>query len=221
MIKVGVIIPTRGDRPRMLANCIRMINAQTFQPTLVYIVDYPPEDDKCDITKRYRTGYDWFRGMGMDVLAFMEDDDWYSPKYLATIVGNWILNGRPQLFGTNYTYYYHFRLFGYFKMTHMQRSSAMSTLIKPDIDIKWCADDQPYTDSHLWFVTKLEKKLFEPQRMICMGMKHGVGKNGGQNHNDRLDRYTDTGTMDPDKKFLRDHLDLDSFDFYSQYFQVA
>jgi glycosyltransferase involved in cell wall biosynthesis len=217
MIKVGVIVPTRGDRPGFLDNLIRMINAQTFQPTLVHLVDYEPRSADCDITQRYRSGYDWFRGMNMDVLALMEDDDWYAPNYLATMVSAWLRSGKPELFGANETIYYHMREFAYFKMQHFQRSSAMSTFIKPDLNFKWCADDQPYTDTHLWMVTRLQKILITPPGMIYMGMKHAVGKSAGQNHNDHMERYVN---KDPDKLFLKQHLDPDSFEFYSNYFNL-
>lgn len=216
MIKVGVIIPTRGDRHKLLDNAIRMINAQTFQPTLVNIVDFAPGPE-CDITKRYREGYDWFRGMKMDVLAFWEDDDWYSPTYLATMVSQWLLHGRPELFGTNYTHYYHLRLFAHFQMTHLQRSSAMSTLIKPDLDFKWCKDTERYTDTHLWMVSALEKKLFAPEKVICIGMKHGSGKSAGNYHDNRLDRYINN---DDDRSFLK-QVDPESFEFYNNFFNAV
>lgn len=226
MIKVGVIVPTRGDRPGFLDNCIRMINAQTFQPTLVHVVDYPPESDRCDITQRYRLGYDWFRDFDMDVLALMEDDDWYSPDYLATMVSRWLRSGRPDLFGTNYTLYYHIKLRAAYTMKHSQRSSAMSTLIRPNMNFRWCADDQPYTDSHLWFnakhtatMTRLSRELFRPEKHICLGIKHGIGLSGGQSHTTELHRYKRNGSFeDPNMEFLRDTVDPDSLMFYENCF---
>lgn len=223
MIKVGVIVPTRGDRPGMLDNLIRMINAQTFQPTLVHLVDYEPRSGDCDITQRYRAGYDWFRGMGMDVLALMEDDDFYSTSYLATMVSEWLRHGRPQLFGTSFTVYYNIRIFAYFTMYHDSRSSAMSTLIKPDLDFPWCPDHEPYTDQYLWKLkSHLQGVIFLPPQYICIGIKHGVGLTGGRSHTDRLHRYVkNKGTTDYQKEFLRQHLDPDSFSFYSQYIANA
>lgn len=217
-MRIGIIIPDRGDRPKLMDNCLRMLKAQTIIPVYQHLVkaNYPPESNLPDITQRYRRGYDILRNQDLDVIAFIENDDWYSPNYLEEMFKNWNDAGRPDLFGTSYTYYYHLKEFAYFKMEHYQRSSGMSTLIKPDLDIDWPNDSEPYTDSHLWFNnTQLKKVIFTPEKMICMGMKHAVGMCGGQNHNTRLDRYK---YKDPDKDFLRRHLDPVSFEFYSNYF---
>lgn len=217
-MRVGVIIPDRGDRPLFMDNCTRMLKAQTLQPVAIMTMQEKPVNDLPDITMRYRKGYRYLRDANLDVIAFIENDDWYSPQYLETMVKTWENAGRPDLLGTSYTYYYHIKEFAYFKMEHYQRSSGMSTLIKPDLDIDWPNDSEPYTDSHLWFNnTQLKKVIFTPDEMICLGIKHAVGKCGGQNHNTRLDRYVH---KDADKNFLRRHLDPSSFEFYSNYFNL-
>jgi hypothetical protein len=54
-----------------------------------------------------------------------------------------------------------------------------------------------------------------------MGMKHGVGLCGGDNHTTSLHRYNDEpdkhyhGKDDGDLHFLRETLDAESFEFYS------
>jgi len=101
-LKLGIIVPDRGDRPRFLENCIRMINAQDKDSNFnidmeLHLVLYPPKDNDVDITPRYRAGYDYFRGKGVDVIAFMESDDWYSPIYLQTMLAQWDKLGRPDL----------------------------------------------------------------------------------------------------------------------------
>jgi glycosyltransferase involved in cell wall biosynthesis len=225
-MKVGVIIPTRGDRPLFLKNCIRLLQNQTLTPHLVAVIDHEPASDDCDITKRYRAGYDRLRDQDLDVIALMEDDDWYAPDYLELMCNKWAELGRPDLLGTDYTIYYHIKLFAHFTMYHDQRGSAMGTLIKPDMDFNWCHDSQPYTDSHLWVIAKhqstgrkLNGKIFKPAKHICMGIKHGVGMRGGDSHLSRLDRYTtNTGIPDYGKSFLKSIVDPDSFQFYSNYF---
>ena len=225
-MKIGVVIPTRGDRPLFLKNFFRLIKNQTLQPTEIYLVDESPSSYECDITKRYRLGYDYFRNKGMDVLLFMEDDDWYSPLYIETMIQNWTMAGEPELFGTNYTIYYNIRLFKFFTMRHTRRSAAMSTLILPDMDFDWPKDSEPYTDSHLWFLSKhlktgkkLDGKVFRPDLDICVGIKHGIGKTGGENHTTFLNRYSGNGaTNDSDKIWLKKTVDLESFEFYSTYF---
>lgn len=221
-MKLGVIIPTRGDRPELFANAIRLIDNQTLQPTNVCVVNHEPQNENCDITQRYRLGYDSLRGLGLDVIALMEDDDWYSENYLATMVHKWEVFGKPDLFGTINTIYYNILLNKYYTMHHTERSSAMSTLIKPDMNFDWCADTEPYTDSHLWFNGKhkdsgkpFTKKTFAPIERICLGIKHGIGKTGGQCHTTQLHRYdSTTGVNDSDQSFLKETVDETSFKLY-------
>jgi glycosyltransferase involved in cell wall biosynthesis len=219
-MKVAVIIPDRGDRPRLLANCIRMMQAQTLQPEIL-IINEPPFSDQPDITYRYRVGYDLLRGRGFDVIALIENDDWYHPEYLEYMVGQWEKNGKPDLFGTNYTIYYHLKLRSYFKLEHKNRASAMNTLIKPDLEFPWCPDTEIYTDLHLWVTLKGKRNILKglticPDRILSIGMKHGEGKCGGHAHTDRLNRYNN-----PDDGLLKSVLDPESFKFYSQYFEQA
>lgn len=213
-MKIGIIIPDRNDRPLFLENCLRLIKNQTLQPTIIEVINYEPESSNVDITQRYRRGYEKLRNKGLDIIALMENDEWYSPKYLEIMVDGWIKHGKPEIFGTNYTIYYHIKLFSYFTMHHLTRSSAMSTLITPDMDIKWCVDEQPYTDIWLW--KQLQGVTFTPSEIICLGIKHGVGKCGGMAHVDKLHRYVGN---DINKYYLRSIVDSESFNFYSNYFE--
>jgi glycosyltransferase involved in cell wall biosynthesis len=214
-MKIGIIIPTRNDRPGFLENCLRMLKAQTLQPEVIEVVDYIPVSDACDITDRYRTGYDRLRGLGLDAIAFIEDDDFYTSDYLETMAKYWIREGRPNLLGLDHTVYYNIRLFAHFTMYHSTRSSAMNSFIKPDMNFDWGVDENPYTDVHLWNL--LRGKIVVPEKEICLGIKHGVGKCGGQSHTTHLSRYIN---KDEDRSFLKSIMDRESFEFYSNYFKV-
>lgn len=189
-------------------------------------MDFPPESNEIDITKRYRHGYNALRNFDLDVIAFMEDDDWYSYTYLQTMVEAWIKHGRPELFGTSITMYYNIRVFGYFPMNHHTQSHAMSTLIKPDLSFDWCPDNEAFTDTFLWAAAVnnqtgklLTRVIFTPPLYICLGIKHGIGKTGGRSHVDRLDRYsTNTGKRDINLDFLRSVVDEESFELYRNIF---
>lgn len=221
-MKIGVIIPTRGDRNGFLENALRMLKAQialTVSQKNIYshvqmrwedviVVDFTPENGKKDITKRYRIGYDKLRGRGLDAIFFWEDDDWYSPMYISVMISEWIKAGRPDLFGTAYTIYYHLKLEKYFKFEHYDRASAMNTLIVPDLVVPWPADDEPYTDAHLWL--HMRGKTFTPAQHIAIGMKHGIGLTGGGSHVDRLHRY-----KHGDSGLLLANLDRESLKFYN------
>lgn len=209
-LRLAVLIPTRGDRPELLANCLRMMAAQTLQPGHIEVVDDAPLSGDKDITWRYRTGYE--RLKGYDLIALIEDDDWYALDYLETMVGQWQRQGRPDIFGTDYTIYYHLALRAWFTMEHPERASAMNTLIKGGLSFPWCVDHEPYTDMHLWRVIK--GISWHPDRHISMGIKHGQGLCGGNNHKNRANRYKN---QDANFDFLRETMDNASFAFYSSY----
>jgi hypothetical protein len=110
----------------------------------------------------------------------------------------------------------------YYTMFHDSRSSAMSTLIKPYMNFNWCKDTEPYTDSHLWFAAKhdatnlkLSTATFKPKELINLGIKHGIGKTGGQCHITQLHRYDGpTSKNDASLEFLMGNIDEESFNFY-------
>lgn len=208
-MKVGVLIPDRGDRAQFTQNCFRMMAAQTLKPEAIVHVMDPPANDKCDITFRYRKGYEMIsKFMSVDLIALIENDDWYSPDYLETMARLWNERGRPDIFGTNYTIYYHLGLRAYHIYKHDNRASAMNTFIKPGLTtIVWPKDDEPYTDLHLW--DKVKGMTLDPGHVISVGMKHGIGKVGGEFHTTRLRRYTNA-----DDGFLESTLDKESFSFY-------
>lgn len=194
---------------------MRQLAAQTILPVHVEIVNFEGKEGLCDITLRYRTGYEKLRGKGYDLIAFIENDDWYSPQYLEYMLIQWEMHNCPPLFGTQYTIYYHLQLRAWFKMNHSERASAMNTFIKPDLDFTWCVDYEPYIDIHLWMHTKIPGVIIKPDRHYSMGMKHGTGLCGGRNHTNFLHRF-----KNPDKNFafLQQHLDKPSFEFFSNYF---
>jgi len=224
-MKVAILIPDRGDRPAFLKNCLRMIEAQTLKPEYIHLVDYKPVNDEVDITPRYYHGYQLLSKYDtLDLIAFIENDDWYSPLYLETMIREWDKAGRPDLFGTNYTIYYHIGLRKYYKMSHPDRASAMNTIIKPKIPQLlsrdgWPVDNEPFTDMWLW--TKVKSRItFCPESHISIGIKHGFGKTGGQSHTTRLHRYEPPrGSLD--NGFLKSIMDEESFNFYSQFSQPS
>lgn len=213
-MKIAVLIPDRGDRPEFMHHALTLISSQTIQPDLVQVVNFPAESDEKDITKRYRIGYDSLRNQNLDAILLWENDDYYAPNYIETVISAWNDVGRPDLFGQRSTIYYHIGVLGHFTMRHEQRSSAMSTLIRPDLNFKWCPDSEPYTD--MWLYTQLKYSLFQPETVISIGIKHGIGLTGGGSHVTDLSRFTNPphGNPDPEMKWLREHVTPKSFEFY-------
>lgn len=214
-MKIAVITPDRGDRPEFLERFKQMIESQTFKPSTVLIVDYKPKSEKCDITERYRTAYHSLDGMDYDCVLFMENDDYYAPHYIETMINEWSKHGCPDLFGTGYTYYYHIGIGKYARFDHKRRASMMNTLMKPDLKFDWCADDYPYTDAWLWNTIK-NRVTFAPENPISLGIKHGIGMSGGEFHRTRLDRYRDT---DLNFEFLKRNTTIEMFNFYMSIYE--
>ena len=53
---IGILTPTRGDRPLFVDQYNEIIKSQTLQPDEIIMVDYPPVSDKKDLGARYRIG---------------------------------------------------------------------------------------------------------------------------------------------------------------------
>ncbi len=226
-MKIACIIPDRNDRPLFLEHCRKMLANQTVQVDLIWVVNAPATSEKPDITKRYRLGYELISDDGQfDVIFLIENDDYYAPDYIEKMLTAWKEAGKPELFGTAYTYYYHVGLGSYFLMKHPERASAMNTMIVPGLKITWPNDNEVYTDLHLWLhqhVVDCRKKTWSPSNIISIGIKHGVGLCGGRHHFDRLGRYKMKGGLgnedangidDINMEFLRANVDKDSFEFY-------
>ena len=192
-----------------------MIGNQTMRADIIELVDDLPINDRCDITWRYRIGYDRLRNKELDCILLMENDDWYSPTYIETMVNKWVKAGKPEIIGTNYTIYYHIGINKHFTMNHQLRASAMNTLLKPDLNFNWPVDHEPYTDLHLW--KTLKGHTFKPEEIISIGIKHGVGLCGGRNHNCSFHRYIND---DSNGSFLIENMDTESLFFYTKQYDT-
>lgn len=205
---IKVVIPDRGDRPKMLANCLRQMKAQTM-PHEVILIDDKPEDERPDITWRYKKGYE--QAQGAELICFVESDDWYDKNYLYTLYSCWVSERKPDILGIDYTYYYHLGLRKYFKYGHIGRASMMNTAIKPGLNIRWPHDNYRFVDMELW--RQIKGVTFAPDKPISIGMKgHGEGLTGGTGHNDRMWRYTED-----DNGFLESTLDKESYEFFNKF----
>jgi len=184
-MKFALIIPTRGDRPEFIKQCKFLISRQTLQPTEVIWMDYPPESNLKDITQRYRRGVEQATKNGHNFVVFWEDDDWYHPKYLEWLIGEWQKKGKPSAFGVGETYYYHHSLGGLLHYNHPQRASAFCTLLKLPVRMSWPADSQPFLDMHIYKTIGMKTVMFPKNQIYAIGIKHGIGLSGGGGHRAR------------------------------------
>jgi len=212
-MRIGAVIPTRGDRPEFIDKCKTMQAYQTMKIDVVEFIDFIPVSDKKDITKRYRIGLEKIKN-SCDVVFLWEDDDYYSPDYIELMVKGWLGCGEPSLFGYSVTVYYHLKSKRYSVIKHPGRASAMNTMIKTtDIDkIKWPPDDGPFLDIRLWKCLNGVTQPCEPEHLPCIGIKHGIGVSGGIGHKENWGGYT---VNDADMSMLS-RATQDMFLFYKE-----
>lgn len=187
-LKIGVLIPTRGDRPKFLQFALEQLSRQTKQPDEIEIVNDPPKNTnppKPDVTYRYRIGCDRLKKKGCDIIFCWEDDDYYTPTYIEKMLAMYIDNGRPEIFGLNQTVYYNIyeqEQLNFVRLDHHTHSSMMSTVInvKALDKIKWGDDNYSFVDMILW--AQLKGKCVSLPNPICIGIKHGTGMCGGGGH---------------------------------------
>lgn len=208
---ISIIIPTRGDRPQYLAQCLKMMKAQTIQPDNIILVDYKPLSNENDLADRYRKGIKRSNEAFSDLTFFIEDDDYYSPKYIETMINLWRENGRPSLFGLAETTYYHIGINKYKKIFHDGRASMFQTMISGDFYMNLKEFGNKNFDVNLWHNYKGNKKTSNLFNKIAMGIKHGTGICGGIGH--REDIYVNA-INDSDKNYLK-LITNESFDFYN------
>lgn len=206
-LSCAIIIPTRGDRSKFLDYAMKLINRQTVKPDDVIIVDHPAKKGVKDLTERYRIGYELAKRY--DVALPWEDDDYYRPTYIETMLKLWEDHPELELIGANTTTYYHIFKKKYHVIQTKIHSSMMCTSIRGGLDIDWPSDDTVFLDLQLWH--KMNGRLFNIGAQ-CLGIKHGVGVCGGRGHTSNL-----CDIPDPDGSHLLKLTDQESFEFYRNY----
>jgi len=115
-----------------------------------------------------------------DRIAFIEDDDWYSPSWLAIMDEQ--LN-EADLVGERLAFYYNLKNQQYCQLSNGSHSGLCSTGIKGQaIDIlkKICQVDRQFIDIELW-KAPISRRLFTSKEVI--GMKGLPGRGGiGMGH---------------------------------------
>lgn len=209
-MKVGALIPTRGDRPKFLEHALYLLSKQTQKPDFIEVVDDIPNSKQKDITYRYRVGCERLVNKGADVIIFWEDDDWYASNYIQTMIEYWCTCSRPKIFGVSYTIYYHLKIRKWLKQNHENRASAMNTLVTKDIvNFDWPDDSESFVDLQLW--KRIKGRAIQLTTIKSIGVKHGVGLCGGGGHKNTM-WYKNN---DPGMKWLAAHVDPKSFNFYA------
>jgi hypothetical protein len=210
-MKIGLVIPTRGDRPKFLKFAYHQIDKQIMKPDEIILVNDDPITDEKDITWRYKIGCKRAIDKGCDVILWWEDDDWYHPNYINWMVNKWEENNKPAIFGINETYYYHIKINKYHYMKHVGRASAFCTLVTPIVsDFRWPDDKYPFTDLKIWASVKNSLSISFDDTILAVGIKHGMGMTGGSGHNVKGFRWINING----RPWFEKHIDRESILFY-------
>lgn len=212
-MKVGLIIPTRGDRTQFLQFAYKQIDKQFRKPDEIILVNDPPLSNKKDITYRYKLGIERAVAKGCDVMLFWEDDDWYHRDYIRWMVDRWEYYGKPPVFGIDETYYYHIGVDKYLYMKHHKRASAFCTLVTPHVlnTFIWPDFTYPFVDMKLWRFYKEAVAIPFGNTIRAVGIKHGIGMTGGGGHRKNFKWSNHQG-----KQWFIDTIDKESYDFYKK-----
>jgi len=210
-MKLGVLIPTRGERKSFLDFARHQIKRQTQQPDEIVVVDDPPKTSAPDITFRYRTGVQRLIEHGCDTVVFWEDDDYYSRQYIEQMMSLYKRHGSPEIFGVSSSIYYNIFNRKWARFEHAGRSSMFNTIASVNAlkRVKWCEDSYSYTDLHLWRNLKgVSVPVADP---LAVGIKHGIGLCGGGGH---VNNWKSFSNVDRDFSQLAKWTDPEAVKFY-------
>ena len=207
--KLGVIIPTLRERPELLKFVLKRISEQTRIADEILIVDYPNVTDKADIAKRYKEGLQQLFDRGCELVAMIEDDDYYPITYLEELSTHYIRKGRPDLIGSKYTVYYHI-ISGQHLKVDPKHCSAFCTAVGRNAKIDVCDDYEAYYDVKIWQQNKGVQVVFDK---MPIGIKHGIGRCGGGGHKgsqwyQKIDRSGE---------YLKSITDPEAYEIYNKY----
>ena len=208
-MQLSVIIPTRGnERRQFVEHQLKQMSLQTFQPHEVIVVDHPPTDSSMDLGERMRRGV--LEATGTHI-AVIEDDDYYPNTWLASL--RWVFQStKAQVTGMDYTIYYNLHTQNYKTMHHPGRASWFTTAFTRELgeSYRW-PTGTPWIDIEFWAHVNREgiphEFVLPPTNPI--GIKHGIGKTGGNGHSLKW-----RGVKDQKYRFLKSKLNTASFNFY-------
>jgi hypothetical protein len=177
-MRIGVITATSGERPHLLKQCIHYVQRQTVKSSIHLIMNGPET-----LKTKYKNGLDQLKDK-VDIVFFMEDDDYYPRNYLEKMLEYRDWAGDPDIFGIKETFFYHpeFKAYWY-KLNEKEEACAFQTCVKTSAieKIDWSLIDSVFVDAGLW--RQLEGSTIELGQPLSIGIKHGRGKTLASGHN--------------------------------------
>ena len=211
---IAVLIPTRGDRPAFLSLAYEYLKRQTLLPDIIELVCDPPISEGKDLCWRVQMGLERIARQTEEidntVVLFWEDDDWYAPNYIESMVKQYKKAGSPELFGIEYSIYYHLLRKSFRRFKHTGRASLMSTMMKLSLveKIHWTRTHEPWMDLYLWEgMSNVDRKLWAPEPPISVGIKHGIGVCGGIGHSLTAKKFRYDGALENLRSWIGDDVE--------------
>lgn len=204
MEEFAVIIPTRGDRPKLLDNCFRQLRRMTLKPDLIHCVDWKPVSNDFDLVERVYDGVCKMKAAGFDLVFIVEDDDYLSSDYFERFGDT----TEADFFGDDLTYYYHLKQRAFVSLPHPKRSSLFNTGFRISTleGFQWGGD--VFLDIRLWKWAQQKKLRTRFVNSGAIGIKHSLGLCGGKGHTMRMPH------QDPKMEWLGKRVDAESLEFY-------
>lgn len=198
-MNLTVVTPT-GARPEAFNLCEMWMSRQTLQPHQWIVLDDEVPQTVCTMGQEY-IFCPQFRGrMSLlnkiacvissgkvtgDGIVFIEDDDWYSPRWLQFCSDNL---AKYDMIGEGMTVYYNVRYRYWIRYNNMGHSSLCSTAVRSNqfqkvLDLcDTVHNKDPFLDQRIWIDDggiKCSKKIFDPRdRRLVIGIKGMPGRAG-------------------------------------------
>jgi len=182
-MKIATLTIDRGDRPKMIEQCKRLIKRQTRKPDLEIYVTGPSISSQIDIVPRFRSGWLEAKKNNIDIIVVIESDDWYHKDYIAMKIDGF--KKAPihiDAMGDIESLYYNICNQTYQTHSHPNRASLYTTVFRTDSlnSFNWPKDNYKFLDIPLW-------KYFKDAAIshgfyYALGIKHNEGIRAGIGH---------------------------------------
>lgn len=196
------LLTVTGDRPQAFALCERWMARQTLKPDQWVVVDdgitptactmgqdvirLPAPANPCGKTFA-RKFIDAIKANAIrgDVVAFIEDDDWYAAEHLETLTGQL---GGLDIAGEAPALYYHVGARGYRQHANSNHASLCQTAIDRRLLpmlYQVAISSEAGIDLALWQAVSERRNVYAPRngRRTCIGIKGMPGRAGlGSGH---------------------------------------
>lgn len=174
------------------------------KPSHAYFIDYPPKSDGVDLVPRIKTGIEFAKRDGFDLVMIVENDDFYNKNYFDNLPDT-------DFIGEEKTTYYNLKNKTYQDWRHPRRASLFTTGFKISAlqGFDWPTDNERFLDLSLWnYGSQNKKKTIGWRETGAIGIKHGIGLCGGRGHMQRNKYY------DQDGEWLKANVDSEALAFY-------